>query len=71
MVSCLEAVNHPTLYLTSILNVYEVFEHHHMLWMGIWVYPYKFTPMQVVGASFEKCGKGRVQVTSWCHVWRL
>jgi hypothetical protein len=31
MMSCLEAVNHPTLYFTSILDVYEVFEHLHML----------------------------------------
>jgi hypothetical protein len=56
MVSCLEAVNHPTLYLTSILNVYQVFEHHHMLWMGIWVYPYIVTLVEVVGAKFWKIG---------------
>ena len=33
-----EAVNHPTLYLTSILDVYEEFEPLHMLCMGIWVH---------------------------------
>jgi hypothetical protein len=37
MVSCLEDVNHPTLLLTSILHVLKVFEHLHMLWMGMWV----------------------------------
>ncbi len=38
MVSCLEAVNHPTLLLlTSILHVLKVFEPLHMLWMGMWV----------------------------------
>ncbi len=30
-----EAVNHPTLHHTSIIHVYEVFEHLHMLWNGI------------------------------------
>ncbi len=52
MVPCLEAVNHPTLYLRSILNVYEVFEPFHMPWMGIWVHPYTVTPVQV-GAKFQ------------------
>jgi hypothetical protein len=33
MVSCLEAANHPTLLLTSIWDVYEVFEHLDMPWM--------------------------------------
>ncbi len=47
LVPCLEAVNHPTLYLRSILNVYEVFELLHMLWMSIWVHPYTVTPVQV------------------------
>jgi hypothetical protein len=50
LVPYLEPVNHPTLYLRSILNVYEVFEPLHMLWMGIWVHPY-ITPVQV-GAKF-------------------
>jgi hypothetical protein len=56
MVSYLETVEHPTLHLTSILNVYEVFEHLHMMWMGIWVYAYIVTPVQVVGAKFWKIG---------------
>ena len=46
-----EAVNPPTLLLTSILDVLKVFEHLHMLWMGIWVHPYTLTPVQV-GAIF-------------------
>ncbi len=52
MVPCLEPVNNPTLYLRSILNVYEVFEPLHMLWMGIWVHPYTVAPVQV-GAIFQ------------------
>ncbi len=35
-----EAVNHPTLHHTSIIHAYEVFEHLHMLWKGIWVNPF-------------------------------
>jgi hypothetical protein len=50
--SCPEAVNHSTINLTSILNVYKVFEHLHMMWMGTWVHPYKVTPVQEVGAKF-------------------
>jgi hypothetical protein len=57
MVSCLEAVNHPTLLLTSILHVLKVFKPLHMLWMmGIWVHPYTGTPMQVWGKNFGKLG---------------
>ncbi len=56
MVSYLEAVNHPTLLLTSILHVLKVIEQLHMLWMmGIWVHPYTITPVQV-GAKFWKIG---------------
>jgi hypothetical protein len=36
--SCFEAVNHPTLHLTSILDVDEVLLHLRMLWMGMWVH---------------------------------
>jgi hypothetical protein len=59
MVSCLEPVNHPTLLLTllltSILHVLRVFEHLHMLWMGMWVHPYTLTPVHV-GAKFGNIG---------------
>ena len=44
-----EAVNHPTLHHTSIIHAYEVFEHLHMLWKGIWVHPY--TVMMVQGGG--------------------
>ena len=30
----------PSLHHTSIIHVYEVFEHLHMLWNGIYVHPY-------------------------------
>ena len=39
--------DHPTLHHTSIIHVYEVFEHLHMLWNGIWVHPHTVTPVQV------------------------
>ncbi len=50
-----EAVNHHWLHPTSILDVYKVIEHLHMLWMGIWVHPYTVIPVQVV-AKFWKIG---------------
>ncbi len=45
----------PHLYLTSSLDVYEVFEHPHMLWMGNWVHPYCVTPVHAL-AKFKKTG---------------
>ena len=55
-----EAVNHPTLHHTSIIHAYEVFEHLHMLWKGIWVHPY--TGMMVQGGGkFWKIGVWRSQ----------
>ncbi len=50
-----EAVNHPTLYHTSIIHVYEVFEHLHMLWNGICVQPYTVMMVQG-GGKFWKIG---------------
>ncbi len=67
MVPCLEAVNQPTLYLRSILNVYAVFEPLHMLWMGIWVHRYTVTPVQVGAKIWKNFGcEGWAQITSWC-----
>ncbi len=51
----LEAVNHQLVRPTSILDVYKVFKHLHMLWMGICVHPYTVIPVQVVG-KFWKIG---------------
>ena len=55
MVSCLNTQKHPNLHLTSTLDVYEyeVFEHLHMLGMGVWVHPSIVTPVQD-GAKFWK-----------------
>ncbi len=50
-----EAVNHYWLHPTSILDVWKVIEHLHMLWMGIWVHPYTVIPGQV-GAKFWRIG---------------
>ena len=37
------------LHLTIITYVCKVFQHLEMLWLGIWVYPYSVTPVQVGG----------------------
>jgi hypothetical protein len=50
-----EAVDHHLLHPTSILDVYKVFNHLHMLWMGIWVHRYTVIPVQV-GGKFWKIG---------------
>jgi hypothetical protein len=46
-----EDVNHHLLHPTSIFEVLKVFQHLHMLWMGISVHPYTVIPVQV-GAKF-------------------
>ncbi len=56
-VDFVEAVNHPILHHT-ITHVYEVFEHLHMLWKGIWVHPYTVILVQG-GAIFWKIGVRR------------
>ena len=55
-----EAVIHPTLHHTSIIHAYEVFEHLHMLWKGIWVYPYTVMMVQG-GGKLWKIGVRRSQ----------
>ena len=61
-----EAVNHHLLHPTSILDVYKVFKHLHMLWMGIWVHPYMVIYVQV-GAKFWKIGVRQSPNVLWCH----
>ena len=68
-VDFVEAVNHPTLHHTSIIHVYEVFEHLHMLCKCIWVHPY--TGMMVQGGDkFGKLGSGGAKMTLWCPLHR-
>ena len=50
-----KAVNPHELHPTSILDVYKVFQHLEMLWMGIWVHPYAVIHAQV-GVNFRKTG---------------
>jgi hypothetical protein len=40
---------------TSISYVNKVFYHLDLLWIGIWVYPYTGTPVEV-GGIFRKIG---------------
>ena len=47
-----EASKHPSLLLTSILDVLKVFEHLHMRWIDIWMHPYIVTPVPV-GANLN------------------
>ena len=51
-----EAVNYPTLCHTSIIHAYEVFEHLHMLWKGIWVHPYTVITVEGGGQILENWG---------------
>ncbi len=55
---------------TSILDVYEVFKHLDVLWMGIWVHPYTVMPLQVE-AKFGEIGGTSEPKTSYGHVLRL
>ncbi len=52
-----EAVNHRWLHSTSLLNVCKVFEHLHMLWMGIWVHHYTDNCAGDGGQFLENWGK--------------
>ena len=56
-----EAVNHPRMHPTSILDVYKVFEHLHMLWMGI---------IWVMGAPLHcyACAGGEQILENWVEV---
>jgi hypothetical protein len=50
-----EATNPQRLHPTFILDVYKVFEHVEMLWMGIWECTYAVLHVQV-GVNFRKNG---------------
>jgi hypothetical protein len=50
-----------------MLDVYEVFEHLEMLWMGIWVHPYAFNTLCRWGWILGKIGYGRACMMLWCH----
>ena len=50
-----EATNPQRLHPTSILDVYKVFDHFEMLWMGIWERTYAVLHVQV-GVNFRKNG---------------
>ena len=58
-----EAVNYPTLHHTSIITVYEVFEHLHMLWKGIWVHPNTVMMVHRGGPNFGKLGSDGAKTT--------
>ncbi len=51
-----EAANPHWLHPTSILDVYKVFEHLEMLWMGIWVHTYAVLHVKV-GMNFRENGE--------------
>jgi hypothetical protein len=51
----------------SILDVYKVFEHNHMLWMGICVHPYIVIPVQGGGQIWKNWGEVEVEYKLRCH----
>ena len=53
-----EAPNLLEVHHTSMSYIYKVFQHLDMPWMGIWVYPYTVTLVQV-RVDFRKIGVGR------------
>ncbi len=53
------------LYPTFILDVYKVFWHLDMLFIGVWGHPYSDMPLQVGG---EFWGFGGSRPKSWCDV---
>ena len=64
-----EAANPRWLHPTSILDVYEVFEHIHMLWLGLWVQSYCINCAGGGGWIFWTNGVRLSQMTLWCHGW--
>ena len=55
-----ESGNHYSLHPTSILEAYNMFKHHHMLWMGIWVHPYTVITCAGGGQILEDWGKAEL-----------
>jgi hypothetical protein len=52
------------------MEVYNMFKHLHMLWMGIWMHPETVIPVQV-GAKYWKIGFRRGPndiVVSWLRL---
>jgi hypothetical protein len=47
-------------------KVCKVFEHLHMLWMGIWVHPYTVI-LVVIDAKLREIGLWLAQMTFWCQ----
>ena len=48
---------------TSILDVYKVFLHLDMVWMGVWVHSYTARPVQVGGGFWGFGGRSEPE---WC-----
>ncbi len=55
-----EAIDHHWLLPTSKFDVWKVFEHLHMLWIGMSVHPYTVTPGKI-GPDFGNLG--------WVWLW--
>ncbi len=61
-----EADSHLKQVPTSILDIYEVFEHVDILSMGIQYPPYAVTPT-LLGSEFGALGTCGVKMISLCH----
>ena len=54
------------LHSTSNLDVYEVLEHLHMLWMGVWVRPWTIIPMEMRATKYK-----HIPLFGWVFGWNL
>ena len=61
-----EAVNQFRLFPISIIDLWRVFEHFHMLWICMWAYPYPVTWIKnrYLGPAQHGC-----KMKGWCHRW--
>jgi hypothetical protein len=62
-----EAVDHHWLLPTSILNIWNVSEHLHMLWICIWVHPYTVIPVEVAQIMASWSQHGYYEMMAWWH----
>ena len=64
-----EALDHHWLLPTFIFDVWKVFEHHHLLLIGIWVHPpYTVTLIKLakILVIYGQCG---YEMMAWWHCW--
>ncbi len=63
-----KAVVHLWLLPTSIVDMYKVFFHLLMRYVGIWVHPYIVT-LPMLGLILAILGDCQVEMMPWCYCW--